>query len=147
MMKFVILAGLFAFTLADKHGDSMRETELREKIGKANDVEMDEFRQSLKSGAAEEGVELIINESNKELKKELLDLPKRGMEHFIKAMDMAKMKNRSDADEDMTDDEDRMNDEDEDRTNEIVSKCKLVEWLNETNEPCGMDDQEKELDD
>ena len=141
MMKFVILAGLFAFALADKHGDSKREKELREKIGKATDVEMDEFRQSLKSGAAEEGVELIINESNKELKKELLDLPKRGMEHFIKAIDMAKMKNRSESDEDMTDDED------EDRTNEFFSKCRVVEWLNEANEPCGMNNMENKLDD
>merc|ERR1712198_645328 len=124
MVKFVILAGLFAFALADKHGDLKREKELKEKIAKATDVEMDEFRQSLKSGAAEEGVELIINESNKELKKELLNLPERGMKHFIKAVDMVKMKNRSDSDEDITDDEDR--------TNDVLSKCKVVEWLNET---------------
>jgi len=147
MMKFVILAGLIAFALADKRGDSKREKELKEKIGKATDVEMDEFRQSLKSGAAEEGVELVINESNKELKKELLDLPERGMKHFIKAIDMVEIKNRSNSDEDMTDveDEDRMNDED--RTNEIFSKCKVVEWLNETNEPCGMNNKENKLDD
>merc|ERR1712198_288653 len=110
MMKFVILAGLFAFALADKHGDSKREKELKEKIGKATEKEMDEFRKSLKSGAAEEGVELIMNESNKELKKELLNLPERGMKHFIEAIDMVKMKNRSDSDE--TNDED----EDEERT-------------------------------
>merc|ERR1712198_266089 len=107
MVKFVILAGLFAFALADKHGDLKHEKDLKEKIGKATDVEMDEFRQSLKSGAAEEGVELVINESNKELKKELLDLPERGMKHFIKAIDMVEMKNRSDSDEDMADDEDK----------------------------------------
>ena len=140
-MKFVILAGLFAFALADKHGDSKREKELREKIGKATEVEMNEFRQSLISGAAKEGVELIMNESNKELKKKLLDLPKRGMEHFMKAIDVVKMKNSSNPDEDMTDDED------EDRTNEIFAKCKVVEWLNEANEPCGMDTKENKLDD
>ena len=141
MMKFVILTGLLAFATAGKHGDVEYEKEIKKKIGKATDVEMDEYRQILRSGAAAEGVELILNESNEELKKELLDLPERGMEHLIKAIDMADTKNRSDFDEDTTDDEA------EDRKNEIVSSCNMVEWLNETNEPCGTEKKENELDD
>ena len=141
MMKFVILTGLLAFATAGKHGDVEYEKEIKKKIGKATDVEMDEYRQILRSGAAAEGVHLILNKSNKELKKELLDLPERGMEHLIKAIDMADTKNRSDFDEDTTDDEA------EDRKNEIVSSCNMVEWLNETNEPCGMEKKENKLDD
>ena len=141
MMKIIVLTGLLAFAIAGEHGDVEYEREIKRKIGKATDVEMDEYRQILRSGAAADGVELILNESNKELKKDILDLPERGMEHLIKAIDMANRKNKSDLDEDITDDEA------EDRTNEIVSRCDVVEWLNETNEPCGMDDEENKLDD
>ena len=135
MKKFVILVGLLAFALAGKHGDVEYEKEIKKRIGKATDAEMDDFRQALKSGAAEEGVDLILNESNKELKKELLDLPERGMEHLIKAIEKT------------TNDMNNQSEKDEERSNEMVSRCNMLEWLNETNEPCGMDDQEKALDD
>ena len=135
MMKFVILAGLLAFALAGKHGDVEYEKDIKKRIGKATDVEMDEFRQLLRSGAAEEGVELILNESNKELKKELLDLPERGVEHLMKAIEKtADIKNTQ-------------SDKDEERSSEMISRCNVLEWLNETNEPCGIDNQEGKLDD
>lgn len=135
MKKFVILVGLLAFALAGKHGDVEYEKEIKKRIGKATDMEMDDFRQALRSGAAEEGVDLILNESNEELKKELLDLPERGMEHLIQAIEKT------------TNDMNKQSEKDEERSNELVSRCNMLEWLNETNEPCGMDDQEKELDD
>ena len=135
MKKFVILVGLLAFALAGKHGDVEYEKEIKKIIGKATDMEMDDFRQALRSGAAEEGVDLILNESNEELKKELLDLPERGMEHLIQAIEKT------------TNDMNKQSEKDEERSNELVSRCNMLEWLNETNEPCGMDDQEKELDD
>ena len=135
MKKFVILVGLLAFALAGKHGDVEYEKEIKKRIGKATDMEMDDFRQALRSGAAEEGVDLILNESNEELKKELLDLPERGMEHLIKAIEKT------------TNDMNKQSEKDEERSNELVSRCNMLEWLNETNEPCGMDDQENELDD
>ena len=135
MKKSVILVGLLAFALAGKHGDVEYEKEIKKRIGKVTDVEMDEFRQALRSGAAEEGVDLILNESNKELKKELLDLPERGIEHLINAIEKT------------TDNMNNQPEKDEERSNKLVSRCNVLEWLNETNEPCGIDDQENKLDD